>query len=554
MINLSINPGEVKEGYRSALEEANRVGLVERLWKCDYTLWSDAPDEIVDRLGWLNVHEEMLGEIPGILALKKTLLADGYERVLLLGMGGSSLAPELFAKIFKDCNGLLLEVLDTTVPADIIEVTKRIDPEKTLFIVSSKSGTTVEPISLMKHFFKLTVERVGEIDAPSHFVVITTAGTALAKHAEDFGFRAAYLNDTEIGGRYSALSLVGLVPAALTGVDDLKLLKSAAAEAERARGPLAVNLAASLGVFLGECARMGRDKLTLLSESALGPFSDWAEQLIAESTGKAGKGLLPVIQEGLGDPEDYCDDRIFLSLSHCGEASFGEQLERLSMAGHPVIKIELDDRYDLGGLFFIFEFATAAAGWRMGIHPFNQPDVEAAKESAREALVEYEKRGSFSMPKPDLADGPTALYGDSVGGSAREAVLNFFASSEEGGYVSIQSYLGRDPSVFKALNALKMEAVKVSGRAVTLGLGPRFLHSTGQLHKGGATGGRYLQITGDDVEDLAIPGEEMTFGVLKDAQALGDAAALKSAGRSVLRVHIRGNILDGLNSLLGRQR
>jgi len=554
VINLSINPGKVEEGYRNALNDAEKADLVERVWKRDFTLWSTSPDEIVDRLGWLDAHERMRGEIKGILALKDTLIAEGYERVLLLGMGGSSLAPELFAKVFNDCGGLSLEVLDTTVPADIIEVSGRIDPQKTLFIVSSKSGTTVEPISLMKHFFNLTVECVGEREAPSHFVAITTPGTKLAEHADKSGFRANYLNDPEIGGRYSALSLVGLVPAALAGVDNSRLLDSAESEVKRAKGVLALNLAASLGVFLGECGRVGLDKLTLLAPKALRPFSDWVEQLIAESTGKDGRGLLPVIQEGLGDPEDYDDDRVFISLSMMGDDFLSGPLEKFSNEGYPVIRIELDERYDIGGLFFIFEFATAVAGWRMGIQPFNQPDVEAAKESARQALAEYALKGSFNTPNPDLTDGPIALYGETVSNSAREAIDNFFQSTGEGGYVAIQSYLGRAPSILEVLNKLKMEAVRESGKAVTLGVGPRFLHSTGQLHKGGAPGGRYLQLTGDDEMDIKIPAEEMTFGVLKDAQALGDAAALERAGRRVLRVHISGDVMDGLSSLIGRLR
>ncbi|MEJ2211480.1 MAG: glucose-6-phosphate isomerase [Anaerolineae bacterium] len=476
-------------------------------------------------------------------ALARSLGEEGYGDVLLLGMGGSSLAPEVMANVFgRETDGLRLAVLDSTDPGAVLAQAQRLDPERTLFIVATKSGGTVETLSFFKYFYTWTVEALGAERAGEHFVGITDPGSKLEKLAGEYGFRDLFLNDPNIGGRYSALSYFGLVPAALVGVDLDRLLEralSAARNCEPSGGAAeppagGENDCAWLGAILGELARMGRDKLTLVTWPALANVGDWIEQLVAESTGKEGQGILPVVGEPLGPPGVYGDDRLFVYLRLEGAGEDGQAydvgVQALEDAGHPVVRLRLDDVYDLGGQFFVWEFATAVAGYRLGINPFNQPNVESAKVRAREAVAGYAEKGTLPADRPAPVE-PSALTA-------------FLASAQAGEYVSLQAYLRPTADVDAALLTLRTLIRDRLKLATTVGYGPRFLHSTGQLHKGDAGGGLFIQFTADSPEDVPIPdepgsgGASMSFGVLELAQALGDKQALQAAGRRVIRFHL----------------
>ncbi|MFQ5419412.1 MAG: glucose-6-phosphate isomerase, partial [Anaerolineae bacterium] len=448
------------------------------------------------------------------------------------GMGGSSLAPELFAKTFGG-DGLDLRVLDST-DADAVRVhADRLHPAKTLFIVATKSGGTVETLSFFKVFYNWTAAALGPEKAGGHFVAITDPGSKLEKMAADFGFRDTFLNDPNIGGRYSALSFFGLVPAALVGVDVATLLTRAQA--------IANEQTAWLGAALAELAKVGRDKLTLVASPAIASFGDWVEQLIAESTGKEGKGILPVVGEPLAAPEMYGDDRLFVSLKLAGDVTHDPEFEQLAAAGLPTITIELADVYDLGGQFFLWEMATAVAGHRLGIQPFDQPNVEAAKVQARKMTAAFMATGS--LPEMETAV-PTA-----------ETLHQFLAQAQPGDYIAIHAYVPPTPESDAALQTLRVALRDRYKLATTVGYGPRFLHSTGQLHKGDGGNGLFIQLTSDPVADLPIldevgkPDASMSFGVLKLAQALGDESALRENGRRFIRFHLGQEVLKGLRQL-----
>lgn len=527
--------------YRSvveaALDDMAERRIIARIWAHDYTVWKPEPSEITNRLGWLHIVEEMADKVDAMLDLVNSVHAAGYTEALLLGMGGSSLAPELFSRVFWDYQEALgssrvrlhLAVLDSIVPGAVLAQAERLDPARTLFIVSTKSGTTVETLSLFKFFYHWLAEQLGTERAGEHFVAITDPGSSLANLAERYRFRATFLNNPHLGGRYSALSYFGLVPAALVGVDLTRLLDQALG-AVRACGPeVAVrdNPAAWLGATLGELARVGRDKVTFCTPSRLTSLGDWIEQLIAESTGKEGKGILPVVGEPLGPPEVYGPDRLFVFLGN-------DECRMSALNGHPVIQLPLDDPYELGAQFFLWEMATAVAGYRLGINPFDQPDVEAAKALARRAIAAYQENGVLPADEPAPLTAETlsrflaqARPGDPVTGAGRS-------------YIAIHAYLQPTPETDAALLAFRLRLRDRYRLATTVGYGPRFLHSTGQLHKGDAGHGLFIQITADDPRDIRIPddGGTLTFGVLKRAQALGDRQALVAAGRQVIHFHL----------------
>lgn len=518
---------KIEEGL-SILKEKD---VVQRIWDRDHTLWKPNPEEITNRLGWLDIPERIQDSLPRIQALVDDLQNKGVTDILLLGMGGSSLAPELFSLIFGDeSSPFSLAVLDSTDPEAVRFHRERLDPSRTLFIVATKSGSTVETLSFFKYFYQWTEETVGASQAGEHFIGITDPGSSLIEWGERLGFRDLFLNDPNIGGRYSALSFFGLVPAALVGVD-LKELLSRAQEMMELCRPHTVfeeHPGVVLGNTLGLLAENGRDKVTFNTSPSLASYPNWIEQLLAESTGKEGKGILPVVGEPLGNPEDYGEDRVFVHLTIDAKTSPPQALETLRNAGHPVIYIHIDDLYALGAQFFLWEFATAVAGIHLGINPFDQPNVESAKIRAREMVERYEKEGS-------LPEGETSpLTWDRLSTFIENHI-------QEGSYLAIQAFIPPTNTSQALLNRLRVKLRDEFKMATTLGFGPRFLHSTGQLHKGDAGKGVFIQFTSQGEVEIPIPknprgtSSSIDFGTLKRAQALGDARALRDTGRSLIR-------------------
>ncbi|MRR11648.1 hypothetical protein EG835_04075, partial [bacterium] len=534
-----------------------RDRILDRIWAKDYTVWKPDPKEIANRLGWLTSASDMMERLDEIEAFAKGIRSDGFTRVLLLGMGGSSLAPEVFAKTFGSEPGWpTLAVLDSTDPGAVFRCAGQLDPAGTLFIVSSKSGTTVEILSFFKFFYNWACERLGKEKAGGHFAAITDPGSMLADLARQFGFRQVFLNDPDIGGRFSALSFFGLVPAALTGFDVKKLLERAmtmAANCDAANCPVTGdNHGARLGAYLGRLAQLGRDKLTLITSPSIQYLGDWVEQLIAESTGKEGKGILPVLREAPGKPDVYGPDRLFVGLEVAGEPLRATFIRSLEDAGHPVEIFRLHDPYDLGGQFFLWMMATAVAGRFLGINPFDQPDVEAAKAGAREAVEAYRTSGRLPEETPALSYGGVDVYGSVKGKDTVSALEGFLEDSAPGSYIAVMAYVNATDETDILLQVFR---TRLRGRyrvPVTVGYGPRFLHSTGQLHKGDGGRGYFIQITADGEEDVPIPdapgaaASSITFGTLEAAQAMGDRQALLGRGRRVIRLHLGPDIVGRL--------
>ncbi len=532
----------------AGLEALAEKDIIERIWAEDHTVWKPQADEISNRLGWLTIAEEMLGHVQRLHDFTEDLIAEGYTDAVLLGMGGSSLAPELFSKVFGTADGYLnLTVVDSTDPGAILEARAGLDLRKTLFIVATKSGGTAETLSFFKYFYNQVAAMPDIQHAGSHFVAITDPGSKLVELANAYEFRDIFLNNPNIGGRYSALSYFGLLPAALIGVDIARLLDQALIAAANAGGvgsaPDEANVAALLGVMMGELASAGVDKVTFVLSPALASFGDWVEQLIAESTGKEGQGILPVVGESPTSPDQYGQDRWFVTIKEAGDDRYDGEVDALQAAERPLIRFTLSDPYALGGQFFLWEMATAIAGAHLGIQPFDQPNVEEAKVQARQMIAAYQESGS--LPEAD-AQAPSA-----------EKLSTFLAGANAGDYVSIQAYIKSAPAVDDALAELAAQIRTQTGLPVTIGYGPRFLHSTGQLHKGDAGNGLFIQLTADMPQDVPIPGEAgqaestMSFGVLKTAQALGDAAALQEAGRRFIHFDLGRDIDGGIRMLAG---
>ncbi|MBS1251253.1 MAG: Transaldolase [Anaerolineales bacterium] len=564
---------QYEDAVNAAIAEIVEDEIMTRSWSRDHTVWQSEPTEITNRLGWLHIPQVMMENVGRLKSLAEHVQAEGYTHVLLMGMGGSSLAPELFSKVFADEAGLDLNVLDSTDPAAVRAYQEQLDPTRTLFIVATKSGGTAETLSFFKHFYNWTADAMGAdamgADAASlsagrrqaggRFVAITDPGSKLVALADEYGFRTTFCNDPNIGGRYSALSFFGLAPAALVGVDVQRLLDSALTAACNCESCVAAedNLGAQLGAILGELAKAGRDKLTLVTSSEIASFGGWVEQLIAESTGKSGTGILPVVGEPLGAPDVYGDDRVFVHVHLEGDTSDDDALAALEEAGHPVVRIHLRDRYDLGGQFFLWEMATAVAGHRLGIHPFNQPNVEAAKVQARKMIDEYTATGKLPEQTPALTTNGFEVHGDVAADSVSGAVDEFLKQAEAGDYISLQAYVPPTEGTESLLRSLQAALRDKTKLATTVGFGPRFLHSTGQLHKGDAGNGLFIQFTSDPQEDVAIPDEagsdasSITFGVLKLAQAMGDRQALLGEGRRVIRIHLGADAAGGLEEIEG---
>lgn len=546
--------GDHQPRVRERLERLEKEGVPARLHSKDASLWSadaETRDAIKSRLGWLTVAEKMTDACEDLTAFADEIRSAGFRNVVLLGMGGSSLAPEVLRATLGVADGYpALAVLDTTDPASIRSVESAIDPAKTLFVAASKSGTTVEVLSLFAYFMERTQAAKGA-PAGDNFIAITDRGTPLQELAREHRFRRVFTNPSDIGGRYSALSYFGLVPAALIGADVTKILDRAMTMGEASVSCVAVedNPGVWLGAILGELALAGRDKLTLAVSPGVASFGAWVEQLLAESTGKEGKGILPVDGETLGDPSVYGEDRLFVHLLLDGDTSVGGAIDRLRTAGHPVVTLRLQDPYDLGGEFFRWEMATATAGAILGVNPFDEPNVAESKANTDRLLEAYRSQGALPEGEPALREDGVAVFADGTGGDLAAALGSFLGQVQSGDYIALGAYLGRTPSTEAVLQSMRLAMRDGTRAATTLGYGPRYLHSTGQLHKGGGDNGLFILLTADDTEDLEIPGQPYTFGVLKRAQALGDVEALQRRGRRVIRVHLSGDVQAGLDNV-----
>lgn len=519
--------GGLAQPLKERVATLNKLNVVERMWNIDPTLWTEDPAgqaEIKIRLGWLRLPETSRAALPEIKEFAAQVHAAGFAHFLLLGMGGSSLAPEVMSLVF-DSQHSTFSILDSTDPGQVAETAAKFPLEKTLFIVSSKSGGTAEVSAMFDYFWDKTSEALGE-KAGGHFIAITDPGTSLEKLAQERGFRRVFNADPLVGGRYSVLTHFGLVPAALMGIDMEQFLARAGWMSAQCKPeiPAARNPGLALGALMGQAALGGRDKLTLVADPGLESIGSWLEQLIAESTGKQGKGIVPVDLEPLGNPSDYGNDRVFAYLRKSGEHD--SALQALQQSGQPLVVFDLTDPYNLAAEFYRWEFATAVACAVLGVNAFDQPDVQDAKDRTKAKIAEYKATGAVSPGTfVSVEDAPSAL----------EA---FLASAKPGDYIAINAYLRRNPAMEAALTELRLKLRARTGCATTVGFGPRFLHSTGQLHKGGADNGLFLQITADSAADFDIPGQGMTFGALERAQALGDYEALAARGRRILRIHL----------------
>jgi transaldolase / glucose-6-phosphate isomerase len=545
----------------SATADWQSGGKMQRLWKRDASLWTGSDE--ANWLGWLDIVDEQVAQHVQLQKIAREVQQRGFQHVLLLGMGGSSLCPEVLRLTFgRVVHFPTLHVLDSTDPGQVKSFEHQIDIANTLFIVSSKSGSTLEPNIFKQYFFERTRQAVGVTKAGSHFIAITDPGSQMQKVAESDRFLHVFFGCASIGGRYSALSNFGMVPAAVMGLDTQKLLNHAA-EMTRACGPgVAVdqNPGASLGIILGTAARNGRDKVTIITSPGIADLGAWLEQLLAESTGKIGKGIIPVDREHLGSPEAYGNDRVFayVRLDSAPDAAQDAQVSALEKAGHPVVRISMSDIYELGAEFFRWEIATAVAGSIIGINAFNQPDVEASKVATRSLTAEYEKDGSLPAEKPVLEDSGIKLFTDAKNAAelakAGDATLAGYLKAhlsriKAGDYFAVLGYIQMNAEHEQSLQAIRHAVRDRKHVATCLGFGPRFLHSTGQAYKGGPNSGVFLQITCDDSVELPVPGQKYTFGVVKAAQARGDFQVLAERGRRALRVHLGSNLKAGLATL-----
>jgi transaldolase/glucose-6-phosphate isomerase len=557
-------PEPLTAAVNESLAEWRAQGKVRRLWSRDASLWT-GKDE-AHWLGWLGVTNDHLAHIERLPHLAQTVRSAGFSHVLLLGMGGSSLGPEVVKMTFGKITGFPeLHVLDSTDPAQVQTFENTVDLKNTLFIVSSKSGSTLEPNIFTQHFFDRVAHLVGEQAAGRRFVAITDPGSKLQHVAESDGFRHVFFGWPDIGGRYSVLSDFGLVPAAIMGVDVAKLLDrtEAMVSACMPSVPVHENPGVLLGTILGVAARsFGRDKVTIIASPGLLALGAWLEQLLAESTGKEGTGLIPIDREALGPPDVYGEDRLFafLRLRSAPDAATDTAIGELEHAGHPVVRIEVDDPYDLGEEFFRWEFATAVAGSILGIHPFDQPDVEASKTETRSLTAEYERTGTLPVETPIFTEDGITLFTDEKNANALRGLLDgeptlagylaaHLSRLRPGDYFALLAYIEMNEAHRSALQAMRLPIRDARRVATCVEFGPRFLHSTGQAYKGGPNTGVFLQITCDDAIDLPVPGRNYTFGVVKAAQARGDFKVLVERNRRALRVHLSSDVAGGLATL-----
>jgi len=535
-------PGTLKQKYDAILERWQREELVRRLWEREATVWTGEDES--EWLGWLDVTKRQLATVDELQQIATDVSSVGFSDALLLGMGGSSLCPEVLAMTFGQTSGFpRLHVLDSTDPAEVAAAENKVDMAKTLFITASKSGSTLET-SLFQEYF---LDRVGGVG--DRFLAITDPGSKLDKKAARF--RRTFHGEPQIGGRFSALSNFGMAPAAVMGIDTRRFLASAnrMVDACAASSAPEQNPGLTLGLILGVLANAGRDKLTLAVSSGLPGLGAWIEQLIAESTGKGDKGIIPVDGEPLGSHDVYGDDRLFVQIRLASDSNPAEDaaLDALEEAGQPVVRIPVADIYDLGQEFYRWEFATAVAGAVLGVHPFNQPDVESAKVAARELTDAYEQTGALPAETPIFENADVQLFTDPANAAAlapAERSLSGYVSAhlnriQPGDYFAVLAFIHRNQANDEGLQKLRQKVRDTKRVAACVGFGPRFLHSTGQAYKAGPPTGVFLQITSDDTADLAVPGRKSTFGIVKAAQARGDFRVLTERGRRALRVHFR---------------
>jgi transaldolase/glucose-6-phosphate isomerase len=555
-------PENLAASVRAAMADWKSSGKMQRLWQRDATLWTG--DDESKWLGWLDITEDQIAHPVELRNLAKEVWSAGFKDVLLLGMGGSSLCPEVLRMTFGKIAGYPdLHVLDSTDPAQVKAFEEKIDIARTLFIVSSKSGSTLEPNIFKQYFFERTKQAVGADKAGSHFIAITDPGSKMQQVAEADRFRHIFFGRPSIGGRYSALSNFGMVPAAAIGVDTKKFLDRTQ-EMVRACGPSAPveeNPGAMLGIILGCAAVSGRDKVTIITSPDIADLGAWLEQLLAESTGKVGKGIIPVDREQLAAPEVYGNDRVFayIHTAHATDVTVDAKVAALEEAGHAVLRIAMADIYELGAEFFRWEIATAVTGSIIGINAFNQPDVEASKIVTKKLTSEYEQTGSLPAEKPVLEDNGIKLFTDekntadlarAAGGDQSLAgyLKAHLGRIAAGDYFAVLGYIQMNTGHEGKLQAIRHAVRDNKHVATCLGFGPRFLHSTGQAYKGGPNSGVFLQITCDDALELPVPEQKYTFGVVKAAQARGDFQVLAERGRRALRVHLH-DVESGLSTL-----
>ncbi len=541
--------GELRLGHwegavHARLERWEAESFGRRLWAKDHTVWSEEEvPELTDRLGWLKLPESMRTQAEDLTRFGQSVRADGIRDVVVLGMGGSSLAPEVFAHTYSSGSGSgypALSVLDSTHPEAVRALISRLDPIRTLFVVSSKSGTTTEMLSFFHTFWQWCGEALASAaETGRRFVAITDPGTPLEALARERGFRAVFNAQEDVGGRYSALTPFGLVPAALIGADVRELLSRGSAMAEDCTAPAASNPGLRLGAALGELALAGRDKVTFFASSRIESFPDWIEQLVAESTGKVGRGIVPVVGERPASADAYGKDRVFVGLFLGDDPALESRLVALESAGHPTARFRLNDPADLGREMFRWEMATAAAGAVLGVNPFDQPDVQLAKELAKRAMQERSS-GSPAGPSDEIQVSAAGLGG---------AIQGWLADAGAGTYLGLHAYIPSTPSTTETLREIQGKLRDRTRFATTLGFGPRFLHSTGQLHKGGPDTGRFLQIVDEPYPDLPVPETDYTYAELVRAQADGDRKALEQRGRKVIRVNLGSDRKNGLAKL-----
>ena len=559
-------PPALRAAVAATAAEWDRDGRSARLWGRDASLWTSSGE---DRwLGWLDAPAALRRDLDRLRAFRAAVAAERFTHAGLLGMGGSSLCPEVLRRTFGRVAGAPdLRVLDSTVPAEVRAFEQGLDLARTLFLVASKSGTTLEPTLFEAYFFARAAEHAGDAAPGSRFVAITDPGSVLDERATKARYRAVFHGEPSIGGRFSALSFFGMAPAAVIGLDVDRL----AASAERMAAACAAGVPASrnpgvrLGIMLGVAARGGRDKVTLVLSPAIQGLGAWLEQLLAESTGKQGTGLLPIDGETLGPAGVYRDDRLFVHVRHDGapDAEQDAALGRLAAAGHPVVRLSVADRYGIAGEFFRWEMATAVAGAVLGVNPFDQPDVEASKAATRKLAAEHAAGGGWPEAAPlaraPYPGGEILAYADGAGAAPLRAAIPstrlddllaaHCARLRAGDYFAVLAYVERCARHEASLARLRHGVRDARRAATTVGFGPRFLHSTGQAHKGGPDSGVFLQVTCDDGDDLSVPGHPATFGVVKTAQARGDAAVLAERGRRALRLHLAGPAAPGLDAL-----
>lgn len=541
--------GDLSVPVESEVKSFRAGDVISRMQRFDPTLWTDDPagqSEVQKRLGWLALPMKSQSLISELEDFADQCMVEGFEKVLLLGMGGSSLAPETISLILGDqLQGMDLTILDSTIPEEVAEAEEWVDYQKTLFVVASKSGTTTETLSFFQYFWERAGSELGQ-SRGDHFIAITDPGSNLTQLGKELDFRAVFTANPNVGGRYSALTHFGLVPAALMGVDLLRLLWNAEDMAETCseENDIEANPGAILGIILGLAAVSGRDKLTLISDEALKPLEAWLEQLVAESSGKENKGIIPVADEPLMAPAFYGDDRIFVYLRQDGKHD--DFVQSLKEASQPALTLDVSDLYQLGAEFYRWEFAAAIACSILGVNAFDQPDVQDNKDRTKKKLQAFFEMGELKENEPIWAKDGYQVYGIDFSGlsnsdSLSEVIKAFITLAEDDDYIAINAYVPRNERNLVELTALRENIIEAAGCATTLGFGPRFLHSTGQLHKGGANNGLFIQITQENAEDIDIPGKAYSFSTLVRAQAQGDLEALLARDRRAIRVHLNSD-------------